>query len=74
MKNENQKKRPSHAIYVVYGEKEKARWVKIGAAFPNRDNKGLSLLFDAYPAAGGRTVLREIGDQPEATADNGGQQ
>lgn len=51
-------KRPTHAIYCVIGEGEKARWMRIGSAWANRDGKGLNLSFDAYPVAG-RIVVRE---------------
>lgn len=71
MTKDNNAKRPTHVIWQVIGEGEKARWMQIGAAWANRDGKGLSLKFDAYPVAG-RTVVREFSEQqPES---NGGQQ
>jgi hypothetical protein len=51
-------KRPTHLIWQVIGEGEKARWIRVGAGWPNRDGKGFTLKFDAYPVAG-RTVVRE---------------
>jgi hypothetical protein len=51
--------RPTHIIWQVLGEGEKSRWTRIGAAWPNRDGKGLNLKFDAWPVSG-RTVVREI--------------
>ena len=51
-------KRPSHIVWQVRGEGEKSRWTRIGAGWPNRDGKGLSLKFDAYPLTG-RIVVRE---------------
>jgi hypothetical protein len=63
MTEQNTKKRPTHAIWQVIGEKEKSRWTRVGVAFTNRDGKGLLLAFDAYPATG-RTILREIGEKP----------
>jgi hypothetical protein len=72
MSNEtNETKRPTHAIYQVIGDGEKARWVRIGAAWANRDGKGFNLKFDAYPASG-RTVIRETSD--DKNEGNGGQQ
>ncbi|MFT4117878.1 hypothetical protein [Bradyrhizobium sp.] len=63
----NESKRPTHTIYQVIGEGEKTRWIRIGAAWPNRDGKGFNLKFDAYPATG-RTVIREVSeDKNEAT-------
>jgi len=61
---------PTHTIWQVIGEKEKARWIRIGARWTNRDGKGFTLKFDAYPVAG-RTLIREITDGNEA---KGGQQ
>jgi hypothetical protein len=65
MKNtENQKKRPTHAVFQVLGEKDKARWVRVGAAWLNKDGKGYNMVFDAYPVTG-RTVMREISETSE---------
>jgi hypothetical protein len=63
MTEQNTKKRPTHAIWQVIGEKEKSRWTRVGIAFTNRDGKGLLLAFDAFPVTG-RTILREIGEKP----------
>jgi hypothetical protein len=63
--------RPSHVIYQVIGEDKKARWIRVGAAWQNRDKKGFTLKFDAYPVTG-RTIIRENSER--ADADNGGQQ
>lgn len=57
-KNTNTAKRPTHVIYQVIGEEDKARWIRVGLAWANRDGKGLNLVFDSYPVVG-RTVLRE---------------
>lgn len=70
-KNDNTKKRPTHIIWQVSGEGEQSRWTRVGAAWPNRDGKGLRLVFDAIPLTG-RTMLREIGEQQPG--DTGGQQ
>lgn len=64
-KTANETKRPTHAIYQVIGEADKARWIRVGAGWTNRDGKGLSLKFDAYPVVG-RTVIREITEPNEA--------
>jgi hypothetical protein len=58
-KKTNQSKRPTHMIFQVIGEGEKARWLRVGAGWTNKDGKGLTLKFDAYPVVG-RTVMREI--------------
>lgn len=59
MSNSNEAKRPTHVIWQVIGEADKARWIRVGAGWPNKDGKGLTLKFDAYPVAG-RTVVREM--------------
>jgi hypothetical protein len=64
----SKKKRPSHAIWHVVGDKEKARWTRVGVAFTNKDGKGLLLMFDAFPLTG-RTILREIGEKPPVQPD-----
>lgn len=67
------KKRPTHVIWQVIGDGDKARWIRIGAAWPNKDGKGLYLKFDAYPVTGHISV-REIKERDDARKDDGGQQ
>jgi hypothetical protein len=62
-------RKPSHRIYRVAGEGEKAIWTPIGAAWPNRTGDGFTLSYDAVPVTG-RIVMQPIKDQPKA----GGQQ
>jgi hypothetical protein len=50
MTNTDNSKRPTHAVFQVIGDGETARWVRIGSAWVNRDNKGFNLALDAYPA------------------------
>ena len=71
-KKSNEAKRPTHAIFQVLGEGEKARWVRIGAAWLHKDEKGANLVFDALPL-NGRTVIREVSEQQDQP-DEGGQQ
>ncbi len=71
-KKPNEAKRPTHAIFQVLGEGEKARWVRIGAAWLHKDEKGANLVFDALPL-NGRTVIREVSEQQEQPGE-GGQQ
>lgn len=68
--NSKSDKRPTHTIWQVIGEGENARWIRVGAAWSNRDGKGLTLRFDAYPVTG-RTVVREHTETE--TASDGGQ-
>ncbi len=70
MTNSNESKRPTHIIWQVIGETDKARWTRIGAGWTNRDGKGLMLKFDAYPLAG-RTMVREVTETEDAS--NGGE-
>lgn len=66
MTDKTETKRPTHLIWQVIGENKKARWIRCGAAWKNRDGKGFTLKFDAYPVAG-RTVIREFTDRPVRT-------
>lgn len=72
--NTNKSKQPSHIIWQVIGEDNKTRWIRVGAGWTNKDGKGLTLKFDAYPVTG-RTVVRTY--EPDATTgtvQDGGQQ
>lgn len=60
-KKTTEAKRPTHAIYVVQGEGENTRWVRIGAAWQHKDKKGSQLVFDALPVSG-RVVMRAVED------------
>lgn len=51
--------KPTHRLYRVDGEGKKANWTAIGAAWPNRDGAGFSILCDAVPLQG-RIVMRKI--------------
>lgn len=65
--NENKKpKPPTHIIWQVIGNDDKARWIRVGAGWTNKDGKGLNLVFDSYPVIG-RISLREV--PPADTAD-----
>ena len=66
------KRQPTHVIYQVIGDSDKAKWLRIGAGWANKDGKGLSLKFDAYPVTG-RTVVREVSEQDETSEGGRGQ-
>ena len=52
--------RPTHAVYVVTGEGDKAFWHRIGSAWPFKDGKpGFSIELVAAPLTG-RLVVCEI--------------
>ena len=63
-------RKPTHRLYRVTGEGNKASWTIIGAAWPNKDGKGFNISCDAVPLQG-RIVLRLI--EPKNAAE-GGQQ
>ncbi len=49
------------AVYAVIDRKEAGKptiWLRVGAAFPNRDGS-LTLLLDAFPATTNRLQVRE---------------
>lgn len=66
------KRQPTHVVWQVIGETDKAKWIRVGAGWANKDGKGITLVFDAYPIAG-RTVVREQTAAEGADAP-GGQQ
>lgn len=59
-------KGPTHEIFHVVGEKDKARWTKIGVGWSHGDNEGLNLLINYTPLVEGRTVVRKIKAQEDA--------
>lgn len=71
MKKEAKTKRqPTHVVWQVIGEDDKAKWIRVGAGWQNKDGKGISIMFDAYPVAG-RTVIREVTENEDAQAQGG---
>lgn len=65
---QNTGRRPTHRLYIVTGEGEKAIWRPIGAGWSHGDGKGFNLACDAMPLQG-RLVLREI--KAKDAADQG---
>lgn len=58
-------RKPSHRLFLVTGEGDKAFWTQIGAAWPNRDDKGFNLSLEAIPLSG-RIVMREPSQEDDA--------
>lgn len=58
MKSEHAKNRPSHAVYLVEGDRENAFWTKIGSAWLHEDGDGLNVTLSAIPVTG-RLVIRK---------------
>ncbi|MCI5076435.1 hypothetical protein [Oricola sp.] len=59
---------PTHEVFHVVGEKDKARWTKIGVGWQHQDQDGLNLIINYTPLVEGRTVVRKIKAQQEADA------
>ncbi len=51
------KNQPSHGVYVVEGEGEKAYWTRIGCAWSHNDGDGFNVQLAAIPLTG-RLVIR----------------
>lgn len=60
-------RKPTHAVYHVRGEGEKAYWTKVGAAWLHDDKEGLSLSLDYMPVSEGRLVVRV--NKPESQGE-----
>lgn len=50
--------RPSHQIFVVDGEGDKAVWTRIGAAWPHKNGGGFTVQLVAGLSVSGRFVIR----------------
>lgn len=65
---------PAFELWTVIdrAEGEKGFWLKIGAAWPNKDGS-YSLTFDAFPTNGGRVQMRKPyeGDDRRDSRDEG---
>ncbi|RYG88943.1 MAG: hypothetical protein EON59_02800 [Alphaproteobacteria bacterium] len=58
-------KKPTHRLFRVIGEGDKAVWTPIGAAWPNKDGQGFSINCEAMPLSG-RIVMRAINEKQVA--------
>ena len=59
-------KNPTHEIFHVVGEGDKARWTKLGVGWSHNDHQGLNLIINYTPLVEGRTVVRQIKPKQEA--------
>lgn len=57
--------KPTHQLYGVKGDGERANWTPIGAAWLHRDGNGFNISCDAMPLQG-RIVMRLITEKPQA--------
>lgn len=52
-------KSPTHEVFHVRGEGEKAYWTKIGVAWKHSKGGGLNVQLELMPIVTGRIVIRE---------------
>jgi len=60
MAKSNAPKAPTHEVFHVVGEKDKARWTKVGIGWSHADGDGFNLIINYSPLIAGRTVVRKI--------------
>jgi len=72
MTKRNTKTRPTHHVFVVEGEGDKAFWTKIGAAWPHNDGEGLNITFNAIPLDG-RIIIRTLTSMDAKSRERSGQ-
>ena len=60
MANTTAPKAPTHEIFHVVGDKDKARWTKIGVGWEHSKGDGLNLVINYSPLVEGRTIVRKI--------------
>lgn len=63
------RRRPTHRLFRVLGNGPDSIWTPIGAAWPNKDGLGFSIVCDAVPLQG-RIVLRAIQERSELPAND----
>ncbi|PSM20337.1 hypothetical protein C7T96_01820 [Nitratireductor sp. StC3] len=68
MSKTNTPKVPTHEVFHVVGDKDKARWTKIGIGWQHQDGEGMNLIINYTPLVEGRTVVRRIKAPQEAEA------
>ena len=70
-KETKEKKAPTHGVFVVQGDGDNARWIRIGAGWLHADNKGANLYLEALPLTN-KVVVREFTEKD--SEDKGAQQ
>ncbi|MBO6674100.1 MAG: hypothetical protein JJ908_05910 [Rhizobiales bacterium] len=61
-------KTPTHEVFHVIGDGDKARWTKIGVGWAHQDQDGLNMVINYTPLVAGRTVVRKVKPKQEAAA------
>jgi hypothetical protein len=64
MKNQSKPNRPTHNVFVVEGEGDKAYWTKVGVAWQHSDGEGMNITLSAIPLTG-RIVVRSPKSEEE---------
>lgn len=62
---QNSNKQPSHDVFVVDGEGDRAYWTKVGGAWPTTDGEGFTIKLTCLPLSG-RLVVRKPKAKQEA--------
>src|SRR4051812_45719687 len=62
MSDTNETNRPTHNIFQVIGDGENAIWIRVGAAWLHKDERGAHLVFNSFPLTG-KIVMRERNDR-----------
>ncbi|MFN3225426.1 MAG: hypothetical protein ACE360_04150 [Hyphomicrobiales bacterium] len=57
--------KPTHEVFHVVGDGDKARWTKIGVGWTHHDGSGLNLIISYSPLIAGRTVVRKVKPKQE---------
>lgn len=58
-------KTPTHEIFHVVGEGDKARWSKLGIGWTHKDGDGMNLIINYSPLIDGNTVVRKVKPKQE---------
>lgn len=66
MTQKTNSKAPTHEVFHVVGDGDKARWTKIGVGWQHLDKDGMGLVINYAPIVDGRTVVRKIKAKQEA--------
>lgn len=64
----NETKQPTHLLYIVTPKtgSTESNWLKVGAAWANRDGKGFSLVLDHPYSPNGQYAMMKYDPKPKA--------
>lgn len=66
MAKQDTQNHPTHEVFHVVGDGDKARWTKIGVAWAHKDGDGFNLALNYTPQIEGRSVVRKVTRKQEA--------